>query len=58
MLINTATVYVKQDVPNEEFLGMYLFDVDLKGVKDIYFFREFPFYDENGNITPLGKTFF
>jgi len=57
LFINTATAYANQDAPDEKFMDKYYFDVDLKGVKDIYFFREFPFYDEKGNITPLGKAF-
>lgn len=57
LLINTATVYANQDTQDEKFMDKYYFDVDLMGVKDIYFFREFPFYDEKGNITLLGKAF-
>lgn len=57
LLINTATAYANQDTPDKKFMDKYYFDVDLMGVKDIYFFREFPYYDEKGNITPLGKAF-
>lgn len=57
LLINTATAYANQDTPDKKFMDKYYFDVDLMGVKDIYFFREFPYYDEKGNITPLGKVF-
>jgi len=57
LLINTATVYANQNVHDQKFMDKYYFDVDLKGVKDIYFFREFPYYDEKGDITPLGKAF-
>ncbi|USK32145.1 DUF3888 domain-containing protein [Bacillus sp. F19] len=54
--INTnAVLAAKQETPNKEFIEKYYFDVDLKGIKDIYFFREFPFYNEKEQISPLGK---
>ncbi|MFI8709068.1 hypothetical protein ACIGHG_18745 [Bacillus sp. NPDC077411] len=34
----------------------YYFDVNLKGVKDIYFFREFPFYNDKEQVSSLGKA--
>ncbi|PGZ08406.1 hypothetical protein COE30_12975 [Bacillus cereus] len=54
--ITTSNVSAKQETPNQEFIDKYYFDVDLKGVKDIYFFREFPFYNDKGQISPLGKA--
>ncbi|MBS4190388.1 DUF3888 domain-containing protein [Bacillus sp. FJAT-49705] len=56
--INNTNVFAKSVTPSQEFVNKYYFDVDLKGleVKDIYFFREFPFYDDKGQVTPLGRT--
>lgn len=55
-LINNTAVFAKQEAPNQEFINKYYFDVELKGVKDIYFFREFPFYNDKGQVSPLGKA--
>ena len=57
IFINSAAVFAKHETQDKEFIDKYYFDVDLRGVKDIYFFREFPFYDDKGDITPLGKAF-
>ncbi|MDM5235113.1 DUF3888 domain-containing protein [Bacillus cereus] len=54
--ITTSTVLAKQEAPSQEFINKYYFDIDLKGVKDIYFFREFPFYKDKGQVSPLGKA--
>lgn len=54
--ITTSTVSAKQETPNQEFINKYYFDVNLKGVKDIYFFREFPFYNDKGQVSSLGKA--
>ncbi|MDA2439897.1 DUF3888 domain-containing protein [Bacillus cereus] len=54
--ITTSTVLAKQEAPNQEFINKYYFDIDLKGMKDIYFFREFPFYTDKGQVSPLGKA--
>lgn len=54
--INNTAVFAKPEAPNQEFINKYYFDVDLKGVKDIYFFREFPFYNDKGQVSPLGKA--
>ncbi|WP_256218393.1 hypothetical protein [Bacillus sp. MUM 116] len=54
--INNTAVFAKQEVPNQEFINKYYFDVDLKGVKNIYFFRHFPFYNDKGQVSPLGKA--
>ncbi|MET3698101.1 uncharacterized protein DUF3888 [Bacillus oleivorans] len=55
--INNSVAFAIQETPDKEFIDKYYFDVDLQGVKDIYFFREFPFYNDKGDITPLGKAF-
>ncbi|WP_212936884.1 DUF3888 domain-containing protein [Bacillus hominis] len=54
--ITTSTVFAKQEAQSQEFINQYYFDIDLKGVKDIYFFREFPFYNDKGQVSPLGKV--
>ncbi|PFZ93907.1 DUF3888 domain-containing protein [Bacillus wiedmannii] len=54
--ITTSTVLAKQEAQNQEFINKYYFDIDLKGMKDIYFFREFPFYTDKGQVSPLGKA--
>ncbi|MEH6991723.1 hypothetical protein V7075_03325 [Neobacillus drentensis] len=56
--INSTNVFAKSVTPSQEFVNKFYFDVDLKGLeaKEIYFFREFPFYDDKGQVTPLGKT--
>ncbi|WP_236830365.1 hypothetical protein [Bacillus thuringiensis] len=54
--ITTSTVLAKQEAPNQEFINKYYFDIDLKGMKDIYFFRESPFYTDKGQVSPLGKA--
>ena len=55
-LINNTTVFAKQEAPSQEFINKNYFDVDLNGVKDIYFFREFPFYNDKGQVSLLGKA--
>ncbi|MFC3886474.1 DUF3888 domain-containing protein [Bacillus songklensis] len=54
--INSTAVFAKSEIPSQEFINKYYFDVNLKGVKDIYFFREFPFYNDKGQVSPLGKA--
>lgn len=54
--INNTAAFARQEAPSQEFINKYYFDVDLKGIKDIYFFREFPFYNDKGQISPLGKA--
>ncbi|MEK4593272.1 MULTISPECIES: hypothetical protein [unclassified Bacillus (in: firmicutes)] len=54
--ITTSTVLAKQEAPNQEFINKYYFDIDLKGMKDIYFFREFPSYTDKGQVSPFGKA--
>jgi hypothetical protein len=56
--INSSDVFAKPETPSQEFIDKYYFDVDLNGlkVKDIYFFHEFPFYNDKGQVSPLGKT--
>ncbi|PHG07522.1 hypothetical protein COI66_17470 [Bacillus toyonensis] len=53
--MTTSTVFAKKEAPSQEFINKYYFEIDLKGVKDIYFFREFPFYNDKGQVSPLGK---
>ncbi len=57
LAINTAPVAAGGTTSEKDFVEKYYFDVDLKGLKEVYFFREFPYYDEKGQITPLGKAF-
>lgn len=54
--LKIPSVFAEQEVQNQEFIDKYYFDVDLKGVKDIYFFREFPFYNDKGQISSLGRA--
>ncbi|MEC0345436.1 DUF3888 domain-containing protein [Peribacillus frigoritolerans] len=54
--INNTAVFAKQEAPSQEFINKNYFDVDLNGVKDIYFFREFPFYNDKGQVSLLGKA--
>ncbi|WP_207203198.1 DUF3888 domain-containing protein [Peribacillus sp. TH27] len=54
--INNTAVFAKQEAPSQEFINKYYFDIDLNGVKDIYFFREFPFYNDKGQVSLLGKA--
>lgn len=50
-------VFANSKIPDEKFIDKYYFDVDLKGdTKDAYFFREFPFYNDKGQVSPLGKA--
>ncbi|MQR97594.1 DUF3888 domain-containing protein [Fictibacillus phosphorivorans] len=53
---NNTPVFANQKAPSQEFINKYYFNVDLKGVKDTYFFREFPFYNKNSQVSPLGKV--
>lgn len=55
-LINNTHVFAKQEAPSQEFINKYYFNVHLKGVKDIYFFSQFPFYNKKGQVSPLGMT--
>ncbi|EEL68985.1 DUF3888 domain-containing protein [Bacillus mycoides] len=56
--INSTYVFAKSETPSQEFINKYYFDVDLDGIeaKDIYFFHEFPFYNDKGQVSSLGKT--
>ena len=59
LFVNSNIVYANEEkeLSDKEFIEKYYFDVDLEGVKMVHFFRTFPFFDEKGEITPLGKTF-
>ncbi|WP_318261974.1 hypothetical protein [Peribacillus simplex] len=54
--INNTAVFARQEAPSQELINKYYFDVNLHGVKDIYFFREFPFYNDKGQVSLLGKA--
>lgn len=49
-------VFANSEIPDKKFIDKYYFDVDLKDTKDAYFFREFPFYNDKGQVSPLGKA--
>lgn len=54
--INNTAVFARQEAPSQELINKYYFDVNLNGVKDIYFFREFPFYNDKGQVSLLGRA--
>lgn len=55
--INSSAVFANSEIPDKKFIDKYYFDVDLKGdTKAAYFFREFPFYNDKGQVSPLGKA--
>ena len=56
IFINTTAVFAKQEEPNQDFINKYYFDVNLTGFSDLYTFGDFPFYNDEGQISPLGKT--
>jgi len=47
---------VKQEAPNQDFIEKYYFDVNLNGFEELYTFGDFPFYNDKGQVSPLGKT--
>lgn len=47
---------IKQEAPNQNFINMYYFDVNLNGFEELYTFGDFPFYNDKGQVSPLGKT--
>ena len=55
-LINNTVVFAKQEAPNQDFINKYYFDVNLNGFKELYTFGDFPFYNDKGQVSPLGKT--
>ncbi|MCZ2259905.1 DUF3888 domain-containing protein [Sporosarcina sp. G11-34] len=55
-LINNTVVFAKQETPSQDFINKYFFDVNLNGFKELYTFGDFPFYNDKGQISPLGKT--
>lgn len=55
-LINNTVFFAKQEAPNKDFINKYYFDVNLTGFKELYTFGDFPFYNDKGQVSPLGKT--
>ena len=49
-------VFAKPEGPNEDFINQYYFDVNLNGFSELYTFGDFPFYNDKGQVSPLGKT--
>ncbi len=54
--MNNTVVFAKQEVPNQDFINQYYFDVNLTGFNELYTFADFPFYNDKGQVSPLGKT--
>lgn len=54
--INNTVGFAKQEAPNQEFINKYYFDVNLTGFNELYTFGDFPFYNDKGQVSPLGKT--
>ena len=56
MYFATYVVFAKQEGPNQDFINKYYFDVNLNGFNELYTFGDFPFYNDKGQVSPLGKT--
>jgi hypothetical protein len=54
--INNTVGFAKQEAPNQDFINKYYFDVNLNGFNELYTFGDFPFYNDIGQVSPLGKT--
>jgi hypothetical protein len=54
--INNTVGFAKQEAPNQDFISKYYFDVNLNGFNELYTFGDFPFYNDIGQVSPLGKT--
>ncbi|WP_438316761.1 DUF3888 domain-containing protein [Sporosarcina sp. FA9] len=48
--------FAKQERPIQDFINKYYFDVNLTGFSELYTFGDFPFYNDKGQVSPLGKT--
>lgn len=55
-LINNTVVLAEQEAPDQDLINKYYFDVNLNGFKEAYTFGDFPFYNDKGQVSPLGKT--
>ena len=56
--IYNPVFFANSDITEKEFIDKYYFDVDLKGsTENAYFFREFPFYNDKGQVSSLGEAF-
>lgn len=52
----TNIAFAKQKGSEQDFIYKNYYDVNLNGFSELYTFGDFPFYNDKGQVSPLGKT--